>query len=123
MLLGTFLSAFVDFNGCGKSGIVLPADPLDYCSVWKCGNCGTMYQWESDLSPIEDELTKILDCCDAASDVKCDLKKLDSLIRSFGDRLHQNHYLMVAMKRYLVKKYWLATTFEKWHRLHLKHIE
>jgi len=99
---GTFLSAFVDFKGCGKVGIVLPVDPLDYGSVWKCQKCGTVYNWESDLNPVEDELTKILDCCQEGTDVKCDLKKLGSLINDFGDRLHQNHYLMVAMKRYLV---------------------
>ena len=100
---GTFLSAFVDFDGCGGGGIVLPVDPLDFKSGWKCTSCGRSYSWESDLSPIEDKLTEILDSCDEASDVKCNLKKLQQLLKDFGNQMHQNHYLMVAMKRYLVK--------------------
>ena len=57
---GTFSSAFLDRNGCGSNGIVLPSDPLDLDSPWKCLSCGNSYEWEGDLAVIEEDLTKIL---------------------------------------------------------------
>ena len=42
---------------------------------------------------------------DNEQDVKCNVEELESLLEKYGQILHPQHYLMVAMKRYLLYGY------------------
>ena len=42
---------------------------------------------------------------DNEHDVKCNIEELETLLEKYGQILHPQHYLMVAMKRYLLYGY------------------
>ena len=55
------------------------------------------------MGKIEHELTATLD--DNEHDVKCNVEELESLLEKYCKVLHPQHYLMVAIKRYLLYGY------------------
>jgi len=60
-------------------------------------------EWETNLGKAEEELTATLD--DNSSDVKCDVVKLEKLLDKYSQVLHPCHYLITAIKRYLLYGY------------------
>ena len=95
----TLCSAFL----CPKcQGPVLPVDPLNRLSDWRCRKCDHSQDWET-LSQIENELSLKLD--DNENDIKCNVEVLENVLNEAARVLYPTHYLIIAIKRYLLYGY------------------
>lgn len=102
--LGTFCSAFA-CRKCGPGeGAVVSTDPLDYGAPWACQTCGDRREWnQQDLAGIEEGLSERLD--DNKNDIKCNEAELEKILEEYSKVLHPLHYLLTAIKRYLIYVY------------------
>ena len=93
---GTFLMALKcrDNKQCPGDGYLLPENPLDNCTWWKCSKCEDAVDASyvvTVVNRISEELSDVgMDLDDAT------LKNLDKVIKKHkGHTLHENHYLML----------------------------
>ncbi|XP_023323790.1 protein msta [Eurytemora carolleeae] len=87
---GTFLSGII-CQSC--QDIVLPANPLDYETTWKCMKC-SVETTGATVQALMNSLQADLDSTDPA-----DFDALQTKRKNWAKVLHQNHYLFLQLKR------------------------
>jgi hypothetical protein len=93
--LGTCFSALK----CGKciDGHVLPLEPLNLSSPWKCDSCS----FNSSSQNIEHLLSAIQNEIDNTKSIEM----LEKLLTKYGNLLHSNHFLLISIKSTLIELY------------------
>ena len=96
---GTWQDAVRCLRGDCKEGFLLPKDPLDFDSQWKCEKCGESAKASTVKNLVEDLLEEknSLD----RSDLGSYLNFLDRATK----KLHENHYVLNATRRWILPLY------------------
>ena len=76
-------------------GTILADNPLDFQSGLTCQSCG-IQKPQTAIAQLESDLESRLEA------IKSDKDLLLEALSTYASTLHHNHYLMVAMKRYLM---------------------
>jgi hypothetical protein len=92
--LNAFCSALI-CSSCG-TGNVLPLDPLDITSDWKCTDCNAVTESDSVNSKLDDLMTKLENCESVTNMVKF-------IEENQGITVHRNHWLITEAEDCLCK--------------------
>ncbi|XP_053659241.1 SET domain-containing protein SmydA-8 [Anopheles marshallii] len=95
--LGTYCSA-LRCTKCQR-GLILPVNPLEQKSEWRCQQCPTAMSCDSVILLIE-KLSQQLECIGGN-----DVNGLESFLRLQNTVLHDNHYLLLSVKHSLCELY------------------
>jgi len=102
--MGTYVSG-VNCENC-KYSYLLPVQPLDHNSMWRCISCNhtdTNENISEKLAKFETEIDSIL---------PSEPQKFENLLRKMRYCLHENHYLITDTKRRLIDIYGHQEGFE-----------
>jgi hypothetical protein len=93
--LGTYFSALK----CSKctNGHVLPLEPLNLSSAWKCDSCS----FKNSAQNIEHLLSVLQNEIDNTKSIEM----LENLLTKYENLLHPNHFLMISIKSALIELY------------------
>merc|ERR1712223_65846 len=95
--MGTNISS-VNCEEC-KFGYLLPIDPLNYSSEWKCDHCSTKVLFKTIDEKIKKFENEIDDICSKDAD------SYEKLLRRLRYHVHENHYWILDVKRRLIDIY------------------
>jgi len=101
--LGTMVSA-IRCKSC--NGFLLPIQPLDYGTNWRCSNCNTVRENKEMESMIE-KLEFDIDSIPGSA-----AEQLEQRVTDLVGTLHENHYLITECKRRLLDIYGHEERFE-----------
>ncbi|XP_050079732.1 SET domain-containing protein SmydA-8-like [Anopheles maculipalpis] len=95
--LGTYCSAF----RCSKCrrGLILPVNPLNQESEWRCHQCSNSLSCESVILLLEKLSQQLESICSN------DVGGLESFLHTQSTVLHANHYLLLSVKHSLCELY------------------
>ena len=72
---------------CTKAGVLLPADPLDLTSIWKCTKCGDEHS-AKEIEIYVHECEKRIE-----NTPEDDIENLEHLLKEFKIRCHPSHHI------------------------------
>ena len=81
-----------------ENGNLLPVNPMDLESIWKCGECDHQQSSQS----VEDYINY---CDDILFDTfENDVEKYEKLVQEFTQRLHPDHYIGINTNQLIKNK-------------------
>lgn len=108
--LNTNLSSLKCIGDVDKpcSGIILPIEPINIQTDWKCGKCEAIIsneRIEIFLSNIEQEVDEMVLPAVSSRKTIATVIELEELIDKLTKFLHENHYHLFAIKHMLLQRY------------------
>jgi len=103
--MGSFLNALLcPLCPANERGTVLPIDPLDYDSLWRCDREKCLFRLTTkEVASMEDESQRLMDQTPLPGNSLVDF--YEGLLLQLSSQFHPHHYLLMKIKSNLISQY------------------